>query len=112
MHLSVLSVVLALASSALATGSAKVNNNCGSTKYISITRAGPGETAHTFAIGSKKSWSEVYQGTGNSIGITNGMRICSNLAMKGTDNLSGPDYYSPNESKLIWGQSERIIQQG
>lgn len=72
MHFTALMTLLASASTALATGRATVINDCESKKYVSVTRAGPGQTANTFSVDSKRSWGEAYQGTGNSIGITNG----------------------------------------
>ncbi|KAF2094406.1 hypothetical protein NA57DRAFT_60450 [Rhizodiscina lignyota] len=91
MHFASLSAValLAMASSAYA-GSASVTNRCKQDLWVSITRAGPGETAHTFKLPTGRTWSESYQGTGNSIGVT-----------------TNPNYYSPDTAKLIWGYSDQ-----
>lgn len=91
MHFASLSAVtvLAMASSAVA-GSASVVNRCKSDIYVTITRAGPSETAHTQRLPAGKTWAESYQGTGNSIGVT-----------------TSPSYYSTSVAKLIWGYSDQ-----
>lgn len=79
---------LALISSALATGQAKVVNNCAYPIYITINRPGVFGTAKKFNAHS--TYSEAIKGTGNSIGIT-----------------KNANFYSSGTPKLILGYSDQ-----
>jgi hypothetical protein len=83
-----ITATLAVASSALALGQAKVVNNCKSSVWLTINRPGVFGQAKEFK--SKATYHETYKGTGNSIGIT-----------------KSSDFYSASTPKLIFGYSDQ-----
>ncbi|KAJ9627219.1 hypothetical protein H2203_003681 [Taxawa tesnikishii (nom. ined.)] len=88
MHFSTITAagLLSLAASAAA-AVVKVQNNCNTVKWLSITRTNQSMTQQALAAGGS-FYSEPLVGSGNSFGITN-----------------NPDYYNAATGKLILGWS-------
>lgn len=81
MHfLTSVSLVLAMASSTLAAGHASIVNRCSSTVYLTINR--PGVFGSPVALKSGKTYSEEYEGTGNSLGVTKNSNFYSSSTPK------------------------------
>ena len=87
MQLTTVAAFTALASTALATGSVVVKNNCGNAVFL--TRTGSNQQSSQSQINPGGSYSQTISGQGNSWGVT-----------------TSSDYYSPNTAKLIWGWSD------
>ena len=87
MHFTAASL-LAIASTALAAGTATVQNNCQEQVYLTITRSDQSSTIQSLA-GSGGLYSEPIANQGNSFGLT-----------------KNDQYYSASTPKLIWGFSD------
>jgi len=80
--------LLAIASTALAAGTATIQNNCPEQVFLTITRSDQQSTTQSLA-GSGGKYSEPISGQGNSFGLT-----------------KNDQYFSASTPKLIWGFSD------